>query len=491
MRDGHTFLAVDLGAESGRVVQGTLADDRLTIEELARFPNGMVTIHGHQYWNLLRLYEQMLPAFRQAADAGNDIASIGVDSWGVDYVLLAEDGAPVGLPVAYRDSRTNGMMEKLFQQLDRETIYHKTGIQFAQFNTLFQLYAMSEQQAPQLKIARDFLMVPDYFHYLLTGMKTNEYTNASTTQLLSATDRQWDRELLQAAGISPTVFQKILLPGTVVGPLTDELKQLTGLAKTVVTAPATHDTASAVAAVPATGDNWAYISSGTWSLMGIEAQEPNTSAQAFACNFTNEGGVAGSIRFLKNIMGFWLVQQCRKEFNQEFSYAELTQLAAASSEFVSLIDPNVASFLNPPSMTVAIADFCHRTRQPAPESPGAIVRCCLESLALEYRLVYEQLRQIQQRPLEKIHIVGGGCQNELLCQFAANATGCMVLAGPVEATAIGNILLQAIGLGAISSLAEARAIVKRSFPVTVYAPEDTQLWDNAMDRFRQLKNNIT
>jgi rhamnulokinase len=487
MKKSHAYLAVDLGAESGRVVKGILSDGKLQLEEIARFPNGMVPIHGHFHWNFIRLYEEMLKAFKQCSQSDPPVESIGVDTWGVDFVLLAEDQTLLGLPVAYRDSRTEGMMEEMFKRVPAEKVYEKTGIQFMVFNSLYQLLALSEQKSIALKHAAHFLMVPDYFHYLFTGKITNEYTDATTTQCLNVHTRKWDKELLKAAGVSPSLMKEVIQPGTVIGPITEPLQQLTGLGPIPVVAPGTHDTASAVAAVPAEGDKWAYISSGTWSLMGIEAAAPVSSPKAFEYNFTNEGGVFNTIRFLKNIMGLWLVQRCRAAFKKELDYGTLTQMAAKAPAFVSLIDPDWDAFLNPPSMTEAIADFCRRTGQPVPANEGAYIRCCLESLALQYRLVMQQLCEMHNTTFETLHIVGGGTQNKLLNQLAADATKTPVKTGPVEATVLGNLAMQAIGLGHIGSLKEARKIIGRSFEMETYTPRDGGRWDAAFDRFLKLK----
>lgn len=487
MGQSHAYAAIDLGAESGRVVKGILADGKIQLEEINRFPNGMVPIGSHFHWNLIRLYEAMIEAFRMCAKSDVPIESIGVDSWGVDFALLAGDESLMGLPVAYRDSRTDGMMETLFQRIPAETIYEKTGIAFMKFNSIYQLLALSEQKSLALKNAKHFLMIPDYFHYLFTGKITNEYTDATTSQGVNLKTGTWDKDIFKAIGVSAGIMHNLIKPGTVIGPLTEQLQAITGLGPVPVIAPGTHDTASAVAAVPAEGKNWAYISSGTWSLMGMEADSPVSTPKAFEYNFTNEGGVFNTIRFLKNIMGLWLVQRCRAAFGDETDYGTLTQLAAKAPAFVSLIDPDRDVFMNPPSMTDAIADFCQSTGQPVPDGKGAFVRCCLESLAMQYRLVMQQLCEIYDTKIEKLHIVGGGTQNKLLNQFAADATGTTVITGPVEATVIGNIAMQAIGAGHISSLAEARTIIRNSFEMETYTPQDTAAWDAQFDRFMKLK----
>lgn len=487
MGQNHVYLAIDLGAESGRVVKGTLTDNKLHLEEINRFANGMVPIGGHYHWNLIRLYESMIEAFRKCAQSNIPIESIGVDSWGVDFVLLAEDESLLGLPVAYRDNRTDGMMEKLFERTPKERVYEKTGIAFMKFNSVYQLLALSSRQSEALKHARHFLMVPDYFHYLFTGKKTNEYTIASTSQCLNLKTRSWDRDILKAVDVPAALLGDLIEPGTVIGPLNEQLQAVTGLGPVPVVAPCGHDTASAVVAVPAEGSNWAYISSGTWSLMGIETNRPMSTQKAYEYNFTNEGGAFNTIRFLKNIMGLWLVQQCRAAFEKKMDYAILTQMAAQAPAFTSLIDPDRDDFMNPLSMTRAIADFCKRTGQPVPKNEGAYVRCCLESLALQYRLVMQQLVEIHNIQFEKLHIVGGGTQNKLLNQFTADATGMPVVTGPVEATVIGNVIMQAIGLGHLDSLDQARQIIRQSFPMETYTPKETSIWNQQFDRFLKLK----
>ena len=488
MSQTHAYAAVDLGAESGRVVKGILADGKLHLEEINRFKNGLVPIGGHDHWNLIRLYESMIEAFKVCANSDVRIESIGVDSWGVDFALLAADESLMGLPVAYRDKRNDGMMEKLFEKMPKEKVYEKTGIQFMKFNSIYQLLSLTEDKKPFLPLVTDFLMIPDYFHFLFTGQKTNEYTNASTSQLLNLETGTWDAELLETIGISPAIFKQPLQPGTVIGPITQQLQDVTGLGPVSVVAPGTHDTASAVVAVPAESKgNWAYISSGTWSLMGIEADRPNSTQKAYGYNFTNEGGVFKTIRFLKNIMGLWLVQRCRAAFETEIDYGTLTQMAAEAPAFASLIDPDRDMFLNPASMTDAINDFCIQTGQPLPANEGAYVRCCLESLALQYRRVLEMLGDVYETSFETIHIVGGGTQNKLLNQFTADATGTTVITGPVEATIIGNLIMQAIGLGHIKDLSEGRKIIRNSFDLETYTPRQTNAWDAQYERFLKLK----
>ncbi|MFA6449138.1 MAG: rhamnulokinase [bacterium] len=481
------YIAVDLGAESGRLVSGTIAGGNLRMREIARFPNGMIRLRGRLHWNLTGMFQEIKCALATLAES-DPPESVGVDTWGVDFVLLAEDGSLAGLPAAYRDSRTDGMMDKFFERVPRKKIYQKTGIQFLPFNSLYQLFAMAEQKSPQLRIAKDLLFVPDYINYLLTGEKCSEFTIATTSQLYNVHEKNWDAELVEAVGVPMALLQKIVAPGTAVGRLSAEIQGETGLGDIKVIAPAAHDTGSAIAAVPAEGNDWAYISSGTWSLMGIEIREPVVSEEAEKFNFTNEGGVNGTYRFLKNIMGMWTVQRIRADFGGRFDYGELTKMAAEASVFKCLINVEDPCFLNPTSMTEAIAGFCEKTGQHAPQTPGEFARCAFESLALHYCLVIEELRQVQNAPINRIHVVGGGSRNALLCQMTADSTGLPVLAGPVEATAIGNIIVQAQALGHIGSLGEARAIVRRSFEMHEYEPAGSGAWADALGRYKAMSN---
>lgn len=481
----HSLLAVDLGAESGRMVLGRLDGERIALRELRRFPTGVTSVLGHKHWNLLRLYEEMLEGFKAAAYEG--VQSVAVDSWGVDFVLLGPDGQPVGLPFAYRDHRADGAMQQLLEIVPAATLYAATGIQFMPFNTLFQLFSMVRDRSPQLSAARSLLLIPDYFHYLFTGRRATEFTNATTTQCVGIGTGQWDEGLLRQVGIPPHIFQRIVPPGSEIGRLTPELQGITGLGDIPVIAPASHDTASAVAAVPAEGDDWAYISSGTWSLVGIETKQAMPIPRAMAFNFTNEGGVDGTTRLLKNVAGLWLVQRLRADFDINYDYASLTEQARQAKPFASLIDPDDSRFLAPASMPQAIADFCRQTGQAAPQDPGTYVRCVLDSLALQYRHVLEQLRSLQDRPINRIHIVGGGSKNRLLCQLTADACGLDVLAGPAEGTALGNLIVQARCGGYIPSLERGRQMVRNSVELVEYYPQPSQLLDEAWRKFVQLK----
>jgi rhamnulokinase len=484
----NKLLAFDLGAESGRGVLGLFDGARLRLEVVHRFPNGPVRTLDTLHWDVLRLYGEMLAALRRCAAEHGGLDGIGVDTWGVDFALLGRGGTLLGNPRHYRDPHTEGVMEEAFARVPRAEVFRQTGLQFMRFNTLFQLLALQRDRSPLLDVAEMLLFMPDLFHYFFTGIKVNEFTDASTSQLYDPSARGWAYDLVQRFGLPGRVLGTIVQPGTVLGPLRASVATETGLRPVPVVAPASHDTGSAVAAVPASGESWAYISSGTWSLMGAELPAPLINDPVQHYNFTNEGGVGGTIRFLKNVMGLWLVQECRRAWERagrSYTYPELMQLAAAAPPFVSLIDPDDASFILPASMPAAIADYCRRTGQPAPAEPGAVVRCALESLALRYRWVLERLEELLGRRLDVIHVVGGGCQNTLLCQFAADACNRRVMAGPVEATAIGNVLVQALGLRLLGSLAEAREVVRQSFEVVPYEPQNPDAWQGPYERFQR------
>jgi rhamnulokinase len=480
------LLAFDLGAESGRGVLGRFDGDRLCLEVIHRFPNGPVRTLDALHWDVLRLYSEMLAALRRCAAEQGGIDSLGVDTWGVDFALLGRSDCLLGNPRHYRDPHTQGIMEAAFTRVPRQEIFRQTGLQFMRFNTLFQLLAMQRDCSPLLEAAETLLLIPDLFHFFFTGVKANEFTNASTTQMFDPTARDWARSLLKALNLPTHLLGAVVAPGTLLGSLRSTVAADTGLQPVPVVAPASHDTGSAVAAVPSQGKSWAYISSGTWSLMGAEVETPLINQQALRYNFTNEGGVGGRIRFLKNIMGLWLVQECRRAWEQggrSYSHDDLARLASAAPAFVSLVDPDHVSFLLPPNMPSALADFCRRTGQPAPVEPGAVVRCALESLALRYRWVLERLEELLGHRMDTVHVVGGGSQNELLCQFTADACNRLVLAGPVEATAIGNVLVQAIGLGLLGSLADARDVVRRSFELRSHTPQRPECWNIPYQRF--------
>ncbi len=487
--ESHDFLAFDLGAESGRTILGRLESSRIVTRELTRFPNAPIPVLGHLHWNIYSLFEEIKKGMKTCLDAAKvRPESLAVDTWGVDFGLLAPDGSILGLPYAYRDSRTKGAMEQYFSRIPREKVYELTGIQFLVFNTLFQVFSMVRDGSPLLASTSALLFMPDLFTYLLTGERASEFTIASTSQLFSLRNSSWSEPLFEALGIPSSIMQDALTPGTVIGPLSQDIAAEMGLDETLVVATASHDTAAAIAAIPASGEDWAYISSGTWSLMGIETVQPIINRQALEANFTNEGGVGGTVRFLKNIAGLWLLQQCRKEWSggSALSYEELTRVAREAAPFKAMIDPDWKDFLNPVSMPEAIRRYCHQTGQAVPATPLETVRCILESLALKYRFTLDQLRRLAPVKIARIHVIGGGAQNELLCQFTADATGLPVTAGPAEATAIGNIMVQALAFGYVRSLADIRSIVQNSVDVKTFEPARTGDWDTAFERYQNL-----
>jgi rhamnulokinase len=485
----NRLLAFDLGAESGRAVLGQFDGRQLRLEILTRFANEPVRTPDGLHWDVLRLHHDILASLRKCAADHGGADSLGVDTWGVDFALLGRGGVLLGNPRHYRDPHTEGVMDAAFARMPPAELFRRTGIQFMRFNSLFQLLALQRDRSPLLDSAEKLLFMPDLFHHFLTGEKVNEYTDASTGQMLDPATRTWASGLLRAFDLPECIQGKIVAPGTVLGPLLRAVADETGLKGARVVAPATHDTAAAVAAVPARGDAWAYISSGTWSLMGVELPAPLVNDETLAANFTNEGGVGNTIRLLKNIMGLWLVQECRRTWEREgttYTYEALMRMAEAAPPFAAVVNPNDDSFIFPADMPTALADYCKRTGQAAPDGVGPTVRLALEALALCYRWVLERLERLTGRRLETIHIVGGGSQNVLLNQFTADACGRPVVAGPVEATAVGNLLTQAVGIGLLGSPADAREVVRRSFEVRIYEPKAAEAWQGPYERFRAL-----
>lgn len=486
----YNFLAFDLGATSGRTVLGTLCDGKIETKELTRFPNAIVEVNGKFFWNLLGLYESLKGGLAACAKEGITPVSIGIDTWGVDVVPIGKDGSILGMPRAYRDPYTDGAQERYFEVVPREEVYDKTGIQFMNFNTLFQIFAAVKEGYTPITQAERLLFIPDALSYMLTGKQVCEYTIASTSQILNPRTAKLEAKLLEAAGVKADIFPELLMPGNVIGPLTDALATESRIGKVNVVAVAGHDTASAVAAVPAENERFAYLSSGTWSLMGVETKEPIINEESFRRNFTNEGGVDGTTRFLKNICGMWILEQCRKEWEREgksYSYPEIVEMANSAEPFATFINPDDASFANPQSMLKAIEAFCLRTGQTPPQSDKQIVRTIFESLALRYREVLEILESMSPFAIDVLHIIGGGSKNALLNQFTANAIGKRVVAGPSEATAIGNIMMQAVGAGVVGSLAEARAIIRASIDTEEFLPQDSEAWNAAYEKFHNLK----
>jgi rhamnulokinase len=484
-----TYLAFDLGAESGRAIAGRIEHGLLHMEEIHRFPNAPQRLLGHLHWNIFRLFEELKTGL-VAARSRFSLRSIGIDTWGVDFALLGSDGRFLGLPFAYRDVMTDGMLDHLFTRIPREELYRLTGIQFLQFNSIVQLLALREQRVTALEAARHLLFIPDALNYLFSGVRANEFTIASTSQLLNPHNGTWCAEVFDAIGIDPLLMEDIVAPGNVLGTLLPEVAVECGTTRLDVVAVTSHDTAAAVAAVPATGNRWAYISSGTWSLLGVEIPRPILTPAALAANFTNEGGLGQTVRFLKNIMGLWPLQECRRIWGGRHTYPELMQAAENVPPFRSLMLMDDPRFLHPTDMPAAIRTFCTETKQPVPDSEGAFVRCILESLALAYRAALDQLEAITGDPLEVLHIIGGGSRNRLLCQFAADATGLRVVAGPAEGTAMGNLLVQAMADQALSSHAECREVVRRSSELVDYLPADTEGWEKHYQRYVRLRQQL-
>lgn len=483
------FLAIDLGAESGRAMLGRLQDGRLELEELHRFLNQPVRLPDGLYWDTFRLFHDIREGLRIAGrERKLKLDGIGVDTWGVDFGLVDKVGRVVDNPRHYRDARNNGMMDAVFSYVPRERVFELTGVQFMQLNSLYQLYAAKLTGTPALNIAERLLFMPDLLSYWLCGIQRNELTISSTSQFYNPKERDWAYPLFDALQLPGHLLSGIVQPGTLLAPLLDEVAETTGLGPAPVFATASHDTASAVAAVPATADkSWCYISSGTWSLMGVELDEPVINDEALRLNFTNEMGAGGKIRFLKNIAGLWLVQECRRAWTlegREHSYAELTAMAAQAPRFTAVLDPD--AFLEPGHMPERISAYCKKTNQKEPSQPAQMVRTILESLALRYRQVLEGLESVTGNPIEVIHIVGGGAKNTLLNQLVADAIGRTVVAGPTEATAAGNILVQAIGAGILRDLNELRGVVRDSFTLETYTPGDRSGWDHAYERYLSL-----
>ncbi len=482
------FFAVDLGATSGRTIIGSLVDGKLEQEEVTRFPNHLIETGGHFYWDIYALYLEMIKGLQEVAKRGIEITSIGIDTWGVDFVLIGEDNAILRNPRAYRDPITfDAMDDYLKHVISQREVYDVTGIQFLNFNSIFQLYAMRREQNSALQHAKRILFVPDALSWMLTGNEVCEYTIASTSQLLDPRTKQLDERLLASLGLSRSKFGKMVNPGTVIGVLTDEVQRMTGLGPVPVIAVPGHDTASAVAAVPARNEKFAYLSSGTWSLMGIETKHAIISDRSYELNFTNEGGIEGTTRFLKNICGMWLYERCRKEWPEEvrqLSHPELQGSAMQVPAFQSIINPDDKLFANPSSMIEAIQQYCRETGQIVPNTPAEICRCIFDSLALRYRQVFRWLKEFADFDLDVLHVIGGGSLNKYLNQFTANALGVEVLAGPQEGTAIGNIMIQAKAAGEVGDIWDMRRIIANSIDLVRYEPTaEKTVWDAAYEKY--------
>lgn len=459
-------LAVDIGASSGRLILGHLANGKLNLDEIHRFENKIVKKNEHFCWDIEALFQEIKTGIKKCNELGIKPDSIGIDTWAVDYVLLDEHDNLLTDAVAYRDPRTDGMMEEVFKIIPKEKLYFETGIQFQKFNTIYQLYALKQTSPEVLQKAKSFLMIPEYFNFLLTGKKANEYTNATSTQLVNAFTKKWDHELLDKLGINKEMFHEILPPKTVLGTLSKELVEEFGFDMKVVL-PATHDTGSAVISVPEVEDS-IYISSGTWSLIGVENRFPICVPQALKYNFTNEGGIDYRYRFLKNIMGLWMIQEVKRNYHDQYSFAELVKLAENEQQFQSIVNVDDDRFLKPDNMVDEIQKYCQETKQQIPQTPGQMAKCVYDSLAESYKLAINEIEEIFEKNFPRINVIGGGCQNEMLNQMIANVTNKEVCAGPIEATAIGNIVAQFMALGEINTIQEARTTIKDSFEVKTY-----------------------
>lgn len=488
-----TFLAIDLGASSGRAILGTIVDGILELKEINRFSNPILEINGRLYWNLFHLYDEIIKSLKLIKADEINISSLGIDTWGVDFVCFGKDGEPLRMPYSYRDTHTFGAPERFFKNLmPKEEVYKKTGIQIMNFNTLFQLATQMENEVSTYPIIDKILFIPDALSYLLTSKMVTEYTIASTSQMINPYTRQFDESLLNAVKLTPDNFGQIVFSGTEIGKLSNSVKEQTGLGDVSVIAVAGHDTGSAVLATPAENENFAYLSSGTWSLMGIESTEPVINDTTYSLNFTNEGGADGSVRLLKNICGMWLIEQCKKEWEKDdtVSYDDIVKAANDAEPFKCFINPDSPCFGSPLSMIFTIKDYCRQTGQYVPESMGEIARCIYESLAFRYKQVLADLQKLATFPIDTLHIIGGGSQNKMLNQFTANAIGKTVLAGPSEATAMGNILLQAKAAGLVKDKNEIRGIIRNSVELDTFQPQEIELWENSYKQYLSIFNEI-
>ena len=478
------YFAVDLGATSGRTILATYNGETVTMKEVTRFANPMIPLGGHLYWDIANLYNEILKGLKTVADEGIAVNSIGIDTWGCDFAFFGKDGQLLGMPHCYRDQHTKGAQEKFFAKMPADEVYRRTGIQFMDFNSLFQLDTIKRNSCQALEHADKILFIPDALIYMLTGIAICEYTVASTSQMLNPMTGDLDTEILEALGIPREKFGVMTQPGTVAGTLTEQVQEATGLGAVPVIAVAGHDTGSAVAAVPAKDKEYAYLSCGTWSLLGIESEKAIITEDSFRENFTNEGGIEGTTRFLKNICGLWLFEQSRKKFKDApSSVGELVALCE-SSTYDGLIFPDDPSFSNPSSMTAAIREYCSRTGQTAPETPADYCRCIFRSLAFRYRQVVEILETMCDFPIRKLHVIGGGSQNRYLMQYAANALNMPVICGPVEGTALGNVLMQLKASGAVDTLTRMREISGASVDLVTYLPEDAEKWNTEYERYK-------
>ncbi len=492
----YKFLAFDFGASSGRAMLAKFDGEKITLEEKHRFANDPVDINGDFHWDVLRLFFEIKQGILKCANSGDrDIDCIGIDTWGVDYGLLDENDKLLGNPYHYRDTRTEGMYEEAFKLVPKAEIFEKSGgVAFNWFNTIFQLLSAKLSNDSALKNAKTMLLMPDLLNFFLTGEKKTEYTIASTTQMFNSVKHEWAYDLLEKMGIPTNILTDVVYPGEIVGKIKPELAEELGIDEIPVIAVASHDTGSAVASVPVVDEkDFIYISSGTWSLMGVELDKPNVSEDALKYNFTNEGGVNKTIRFLKNIMGLWLIQESRRQWDREgelLSFDELEKQANAAEPFASLIDPDYPAFQTPGNMPKRIREYCEKTGQKVPQTKGEVVRCIAQSLAFKYRQTVEGMEEVTGNKYNVVNIVGGGIKDKMICQFTANATKRKVSTGPVEATSIGNVVVQAMAMGAIKDLKEGRQVVKNSFDIKVYEPQDGEAWDKAYEEWKRIIKSI-
>ena len=486
----NAFLAVDLGAGSGRVILGTLKQGKLSLSEVNRFSNDPIKDSEGDHWNIDQLLIEIKAGIRKAiADSDQPILSLGVDTWGVDYGLIDEEGKLLNKPFQYRDPRTDGMMEKVFESISKEQIYEETGIQFMSLNTLYQIAAEKQYRSDIFKKTKHILFIPDLLNYFLTGKIANEKSIASTSQMLNATSGEWSKKIFQALDIPSELFNRVSAPGTALGTLSKTVTEEVGTNQIQVILPGSHDTASAVAGVPAQGKNWAYLSSGTWSLMGVECEDPILSPKALELGFTNESGVCGTVRLLKNITGMWILQECKRVWAKEgldMDYDTLVKFAEECEPFLSIIDVDDAIFSTPGDMPQKICDYCQSTKQQVPQSKREISRVIFDSLALKYLDVWDKLETLTGKKLDQLHIVGGGSQNRFLNQLIANALNVQVIAGPVEATAAGNILIQMLSLKLIDSIEQGRELVSKSFPTESFEPQNSKSWETPFEKYQKI-----
>lgn len=486
------YFAVDLGATSGRTILFTIEDGKISQQEITRFKNRIIENRGHYHWDIFALYYEILQGLKVMARDEVEIKSIGIDTWGVDFAFVAEDGAILRNPYCYRDPFTNGIPEEFSKVIPAQRVYELTGMQILNFNSLYQLYALHKERNSALENAHKILFMPDALAYMLTGEAVCEYTIASTSSLLNPRTKELENELLAPCGLTKEHFGRPVKPGEIIGVLSEEVQKITGLGAIPVVAVAEHDTASAVASVPAEDENFAYLSSGTWSLMGIETKEAIITEQSRARNFTNEGGIEGTTRFLKNITGMWLLERVRDEWNDNgiavMGYREMAEAADKEEPFESIVNPDDPIFANPPSMLRAIETYCEQTGQKIPRSQPEVCRCILQSLALRYREVFNLLKEFAPFPLKKLNVIGGGCQNIKLSQYTCNAVGVPVITGPVEGTALGNVMLQAKADGLVHNISEMRQMIANSVDIHHFTPEDGNLWNEGYEIYKQVKS---